>query len=1347
MLDQYSGSNDKLRGLDSALKDAVEMVRVSDQRINYLRKMHALLLLKRVKEALEGCQSDDEATPRRRDVSQERLGGLEGEFSDFSESDDDRDSGAMLGSAHRRERPAYDRRGGPDSDEFLPVPGTGGRHSRGPSFGKGSEFGDDPGLQLLEGYSSDERDEKEDPQEYTAQPYFKSLGYLAPEPNDTESDLEKGDSGSNSSTAPGSSEPKKPQELEGPQRFAKRFQRQRRVNWKGLTVFIIYILAFLGYMFVRITKTLGGLGSYLPYGIFVLLVEIMGASTTIIYGVNLIYEPVHEKPNVISKQPPPGKADIGGDMDSVQLEESTKGSDYGGTVLSEDGYEEIECGHYNIRVLIPCYKEDLKIVMATVEAIKNAALPAGCTRTIYVCDDGNSKHKRRAFMRMPDDVVYVAGRKKPKGGDPNGKSANLNNVCHQLYPEGYPIPANEIICVMDADQRAEPMFFMKLVPLLDGGDDVGMVLSPQCFDNINKGADIFNHQNIHFWEYMQPGYDCLGFISCSGTNFLIRSKAFQECGWSPHYTLTEDFALGMELKKRHWHCRYVKDYLAIGEAPEDVRQCFQQRSRWAKGHFQVIFSEHNPFKQKGLSLGMKILFCSGVWSYIVAFIATPTFILVPLLTIWVGVFPIVLNIWAAGALTVYYLATSAVLQYFKKWAHIRPLWFSNVSTVIMFFTYMKACFNIFVRTYISKKALSFKSTAKTGGVFSRLTNSSLSDLFLPLGILIALIVSFGIGLSRAIAGATVKTTLLVSLVWMLFNMIPFYLLLHYTFIGRGSTLKLMSKILMLASFVLGIMALGFIWWLYPKELDYTGALNKSITFFQSQQVGQATAANGGFGVNWRQAAYVQDAQSPIVAPLTATLGAAHDSSGGWMTGGPGGNIKMVMPTAFSTAMLAWSVLSFEKGFNKAKAKPKTLSQIQTGVEFLKKTLLEYTPGNPDFFIIYQVGNLSTESRYWGYPEAFQGARPSYYVPTMIGTSDLTSSMSAAFVSASIAFQKSNVAYAQSLLNLGADLYKTAKAYPGSYSTRIQSKVCNSQFGRGKIGQTGALLAGSALCKGPYDALNGSALAWYNSTSYYDDMAWAASWLFQATGQQTYLQDAMSYYVLHSQGPEGDTDSQLLFNWDNTFWGANLKLVELRGDPAYHRQMQFFLKYWVCGTGGVPVKFTPLGRSYNSNDGTLGTTANAVFLSTLYGKLTKSKYAAKAKRYTCWARAQTRYMLGDNHNSFVVGFGSGYPTHVQSMGASCPGIPVQGKAQNCTAVQLTTRKGNPHEITGALVEQSAFTDSISTVRASNSSRVAPEYNAAFTGVLAGVAIAPGDWSECLQGNGVLSTDKDVCSAAI
>ena len=71
-------------------------------------------------------------------------------------------------------------------------------------------------------------------------------------------------------------------------------------------------------------------------------------------------------------------------------------------------------------------------------------------------------------------------------------------------------------------------------------------------------------------------------LSCAGTNFLVRAKAFVEVGMSPQYTMTEDFALGMELKKKKWHCRYVQAYLAVGEAPDQIRNCFQQRSRWTK---------------------------------------------------------------------------------------------------------------------------------------------------------------------------------------------------------------------------------------------------------------------------------------------------------------------------------------------------------------------------------------------------------------------------------------------------------------------------------------------------------------------------------------------------------------------------------------------------------------------------------------------------------------------------------------------------------------------------------------------------------------------------------------------
>lgn len=54
----------------------------------------------------------------------------------------------------------------------------------------------------------------------------------------------------------------------------------------------------------------------------------------------------------------------------------------------------------------------------------------------------------------------------------------------------------------------------------------------------------------------------------------MRSKAFMEVGGSPTYTLTEDFALGMELKKYGWQCRYVQVKLCNLQHHRLVSNCY-----------------------------------------------------------------------------------------------------------------------------------------------------------------------------------------------------------------------------------------------------------------------------------------------------------------------------------------------------------------------------------------------------------------------------------------------------------------------------------------------------------------------------------------------------------------------------------------------------------------------------------------------------------------------------------------------------------------------------------------------------------------------------------------------------
>ena len=60
-------------------------------------------------------------------------------------------------------------------------------------------------------------------------------------------------------------------------------------------------------------------------------------------------------------------------------------------------------------------------------------------------------------------------------------------------------------------------------------------------------------------------------------------------------------------------------------------------------------------------------------------------------TIWLGVFPIVVSWWAALGLTIYFIATNMVLYYIKSLKHIEALWFANCANQLLFYTYIKVC--------------------------------------------------------------------------------------------------------------------------------------------------------------------------------------------------------------------------------------------------------------------------------------------------------------------------------------------------------------------------------------------------------------------------------------------------------------------------------------------------------------------------------------------------------------------------------------------------------------------------------------------------------------------------------
>ncbi|KAK9837911.1 hypothetical protein WJX74_007544 [Apatococcus lobatus] len=1120
------------------------------------------------------------------------------------------------------------------------------------------------------------------------------------------------------------------------------FKQKNRINWLGAAAFLIYLGALGFYCYMRVRYTLD-LGPYIVYGIVIFAVELLGATATITYGMNLVLRPVYEE------------------------------------IRQEDG--RALCQYpYHVRVLVPCYQEPLSLVKRTIEAALDAELPKGVHRTIYLLDDGKDPKKRRWCSTMGAEVVYVSGRTR-KQGEVNGKSGNLNNCLKQLYPEDYYIPQTELVAVFDADQMANKDFFIKTVPYFDAGSDVGMIVSPQAFHNTHPHSDIFNHSNIHFWEYAQPGYDTFGFVSCTGTNFLARSQALKDANWSPEYTLTEDYALGMEMKRRQWQGRYVCEYLAIGEAPEQVRNCFQQRSRWCKGHFQIVFSKHCPLIQSGLSLFHRLYYCTGVWSYVVGAISTPTLMVIPMLTIWAGVFPIVISWYAALALTVYYTAQTLVLGYVRKPGHAEALWFASVSNNILWWTYCKA----FWRTVVSSfgSGLTFKTTLK--GTTVRFVQTIVGDLWMPVTSMLLLFISLGFGIAKLVQLGTVVNAVTISVVWLVFAAIPPFLLTFYAIAGQGTALRYTCKGCFVIATIAPIIAVLLLWFVYPTvytNTDVSDALGQSVRFLEAMRLGSLPDTN----IPWRH-------NSPMTQEADPFNG-FPDLSGGWMQGGNAGTLKLTMPIAFTTTMLAWSLLAFPTSFNKTTLM-EAKSSVRWSTEYLTHSFHpEQDSDRSPLRIAYQVGNLTEDLNMWERPENIDVGRPVYSISTADGASDLAGQMSAAFAAAAIVFQQDDSGYSGLLRNRSITLYEAANRTKGSLANidlrRNVSTTCISS-------RTGPFPANGTLSKkappndtpvgcisnttryvaptdqnvnrtdpklAPVIDYNGTAEGYYNSISYYDDLMWSAVWLARLTGDESYATDVGLWDYQHRLKRPGETaeageDDLLITDYNHVYWAANILMANFTDSKdasgsttgGYHQTIQDYMRTWICATGkgeGV-IQTGSTGRAFNRFSPQLGTSINVAFLGLLYSQSPVNRHMKQDKKesISCWSQSQIRYVLGDNSyprgSSLIVGWGNKPPQRVQNQAASCPGnstLPCRG------IPALFSGDPNPNVIQGALVTFIDFENTYVDDRTSNSSQVSIDNNAGLPGALAGFQQLPASsWNSCLQGFGELFGSRAACRA--
>ena len=138
-----------------------------------------------------------------------------------------------------------------------------------------------------------------------------------------------------------------------------------------------------------------------------------------------------------------------------------------------------------------------------------------------------------------------------------------------------------------------------------------------------------------------------------------------------------------------------------------------------------------------------------------------------------------------------------------------------------------------------------------------------------------------------------------------------------------------------------------------------------------------------------------------------------DLTGGYYDAGD--NVKFNFPMAFTTTLLAWSVIEFGQFMDPDLQN--ALDAVRWGTDYLLKATT--TPGT----VIALVGDPFGDHYCWERPEDMDTPRTTYEVNTTSPGSEVSAEIAAALAAASIAFNASDSQYSQTLVTRAISVTK------------------------------------------------------------------------------------------------------------------------------------------------------------------------------------------------------------------------------------------------------------------------------------------------------------------------------------
>jgi len=195
----------------------------------------------------------------------------------------------------------------------------------------------------------------------------------------------------------------------------------------------------------------------------------------------------------------------------------------------------------------------------------------------------------------------------------------------------------DFILVLDPDHVPFPCFLERVLGHF-GDPEVGFVQVAQAYYNqprsfVARGAA---EQTYSFYGPLQMGLAGHGAAVAIGANCTFRRSALESIG-GHGIGLAEDLVTSIRLHAAGWRSVYVPEVVSRGLVPEELGSFYKQQLKWARGVWEVLFSELGP-AFRGLGWRQRFSYAT-IATYYLSGVTTPMYLLIPYLYLWLGLQP------------------------------------------------------------------------------------------------------------------------------------------------------------------------------------------------------------------------------------------------------------------------------------------------------------------------------------------------------------------------------------------------------------------------------------------------------------------------------------------------------------------------------------------------------------------------------------------------------------------------------------------------------------------------------------------------------------------------------------